>query len=283
MKIFFLLALLISVTTKGIEAQINPKENFDKGIEAYYQGRFQDAIGYFDFYIQGYPSDYQGYMYEGLCYTSLGRDQTAVEIMGKAKQLQPFNAEVLTYLGYIKLFNDMTESAIEDFKKAVQSDLSNIHAIVGRGFAYMVNENYSAALTDFNNAESLQNPNYVNKALAYTFLSDSIKAWESFGSAIEYDPNNSLLSTNNNRNLDRNLTFMKVKIITIIIERINQSIKQYPDYFEYYLNRSFYYLSLRKIDLAEADVTKAKELHYYENPAFEELAKKIQNKISAYK
>ena len=66
------------------------------------------------------------------------------------------------------------------------------------------------------------------------------------------------------------ILLMKVKIITIIIERINQSIKQYPDYFEYYLNRSFYYLSLRKIDLAEADVTKAKELHYYENPAFEE-------------
>ncbi len=285
MKILITLFIILILSSNAI-SQVNPKENFDEGIRAFYDMKYNDAINYFNIYIQGMPNDYQGYMFKGLCYMGLKLYQDAQDQFDLAVRLQPFNSELLTYRAYLFLFRDMPERCDKDFTDAINSDINNIHAYMGKAINDFNEDRYQMALRFFDAAESLQVTSYwlyFMRGICYLYLDDSTKAYSDLEKSITLDPSNSLVNTSYSRQMDRNLILIYYTIILNVLDNFNKDIEKSPNNFIGYLGRAFIYLDLRKYDLAEDDIRIVHRLYKGNNPELESLIAKIRDNIKRYK
>lgn len=285
MKIF-ITAFIVLFLSLNSKAQVNPKENFDDGIRAFYDMKYNDAIKYFNIYIQGMPNDYQGYMYKGLSYMGLKLYQDAQDQLDLAVSLQPFNSELLTYRGYLFLFRDMPDRSDKDFSDAITYDIKNIHAYMGKAVNDFNEDKYQMALRFFDAAESLQVTSYwlyFMRGICYLYLDDSSRAYTDLEKSINLDPSNSLVNTSYSRQMDRNLILIYYKIILSILDNFNEDIEKAPGNYIGYLGRAFVYLDLRKYDLAEDDIRIVHKLYKGSNASLESLIAKIRDNIKRYK
>lgn len=285
MKILITVFIILIFLTK-IKAQVNPKENFDQGIRSFYDMRYEEAINYFNIYINGMPNDYQGYMYKGLSYMGLKLYQDAQDKLDLAVRLQPFNSELLTYRGYLFLFRDMPERCDKDFSDAITYDISNIHAYMGKAINDFNEDRYQMALRFFNSAEALQVTSYwlyFMRGICYLYVGDSIKSYSDLEKSINLDPSNSLVNTSYNRQIDRNLILIYYAIILNVLDNFNEDIEKDPNNYIGYLGRAFVYLDLRKYELAENDISNVHKLYKGNNTSLESLIAKIRDNIIKFK
>lgn len=285
MKIIFIVIIVFFASLEA-KAQVNPRENFDEGIRAFYDMKYNDAIKYFNIYIQGMPNDYQGYMYKGLSYMGLKLYQDAQDQLDNAVRLQPFNSELLTYRGYLFLFRDMPERCDKDFTDAITSDINNIHAYMGKAINDFNEDKYQIALRFFDAAESLQVTSYwlyFMRGLCYLYLDDSTRAYTDLEKSISLDPSNSLVNTSYSRQMDRNLILIYYAIILNVLDNFNEDIEKAPNNFIGYLGRAFVYLDLRKYDLAEDDIRIVQKLYKGNSQSLLSLIAKIRDNIKRYR
>ena len=70
MKTLFILLSFLFLTGNTF-SQNSPQQTFDNGLEAFYDGRFQDGIKFFTEYISTNNTDFKGYTYRGLCFQAM--------------------------------------------------------------------------------------------------------------------------------------------------------------------------------------------------------------------
>jgi len=138
---------------------------YDKGIEHYNAGKYQEAVDQFSTLIGIDPSRAIAFRYRGRAYVKLGE----------------------------------YDDAIADFSQAILLDASYDYGYHLRGEAYYRLKKYQRAIEDFDQAIRLdptQASNYSWRAVTYYWLEKYQRAIEDYDQAIRLDPNNALAYNN---------------------------------------------------------------------------------------
>jgi len=92
----------------------------DEGIKLYRQGKYEEALDYYDKMLKSYPEDSKLWVYKGVALAAIKEYVDAGVCFDKALSFNPEDAKAWHYKGLILIQMDETEGAIECFKKAVE-------------------------------------------------------------------------------------------------------------------------------------------------------------------
>ncbi len=200
------------------------------GLSLLKQGRWQDALPFYDKTIQLDPDYAQAYVDRALVYISMNQPDRAVQDATKAITLNP--ESIYAYLNRSTAYYLMhqSEKVIDDANKTISLNPATVDAYVNRAGGYLQLGKYQEAIADYNKAMVI--------APAY--------------SAPYYDLGQ---------------TYIKMGQYEKGIDEMNKALALNPDEGTaiFYHYRALAYKKLGKIDLADNDNQKAKELGYHEN------------------
>lgn len=238
-------------------SQTTPKEIFEKGLESYYNSKFQDGIKYFDEYIESASNDPRGFTYRGLCHQSLKNYQKALDDFTKVINLGRNNPDGYIYRGNTYVMQRNIPSALTDFSDAIRYGPDNVEGYLGRARAYVVKSDYSNALKDVNLAVGVapRDPRvYINKAIVHYLNGDTGNVLGAVNEALYNDSD--IIFTNTKREF----LFTKIEIFKTSQKMIEKKLKDFPDnYMNYFMRGLTYYLT-NSYDKSKSDLKKAVEL-----------------------
>lgn len=256
-KYFLLIAILIFFTA-ATYSQTTPKEIFEKGLENYFNSKYQDGIKYFDEYIKSAANDPMGFTYRGLCYQSLKNYQKALDDFTKVINLGKNNPEGYIYRGNTYVMQRNIPSALTDFFDAIRYGPDNIEGYLGRARAYVIKADYSNALKDINLAVGVapRDPRvYVNKAFIHYLSGDTGNVLEAVDMAFYNDSDIVFTDTK------REFLFTKIEIFKTSMNVINGKIRDFPENYMGYFVRGLTYYLTNSYDKSKSDLKKAIELN----------------------
>lgn len=167
--------------TKALE--LNPQfapAYEERGINYYFQEKWDKVIHDFTQYIHLVPNKANAYRMLGMGYLKIGNDQKAIVNFDKALELKPETAAVISYRAEAFRLNGQLDKAIQDATKAIALErderiLADVYRT--RGEAYQTLGKTNLANADFNKATEID-PRYVfyRYVSSYASLEDMRKA-----------------------------------------------------------------------------------------------------------
>lgn len=140
---------------------IKPFETYyDEGVIAYNGKKYEESIEIFTKAIEINPNHVKSYLYRGVSKLVLGRIDEAVKDFNKGIELDPNQAKFYFYRGNSQLASNKIEEAIKDFDKAIELDPNYIKTYLYRGHAKLLLNRNEEAIKDFDKAIELD-PNYA--------------------------------------------------------------------------------------------------------------------------
>ncbi|MBV6478130.1 MAG: hypothetical protein HGGPFJEG_00878 [Ignavibacteria bacterium] len=257
MKIKYCSIPVILLLFSNVYSQTTPKEIFQKGIENYFNSKFQDGIKYFDEYIKSATTDPLGYTYRGLCYQSMKNYPKAIDDFTTVINLGKNNPDGYIYRGNTYVLQRNLPSALTDFSDAIRYGPDNIEGYLGRARAYVLMEDYPSALKDVNLAVGVAPRDarvYVNKAFVRYLSGDTAKVLDDVNLAFYNDSD--MVFTD----IKREYLFMKIEIFKASNKLISNKINHYPDDFMNYFMRGFFYYMLNSYDKSKKDLATSLKL-----------------------
>src|SRR5919106_6999875 len=130
----FLTAMLVVGVTSiyqigNVEAQStnisSVSELIAKGDSLFNQGKYEEAITYFDKILALDPNDTDILYYKGISLESLGKHSEAITYFNKVLSLDPNDTDTLTYKGISLESLGRNEEAITYFNKVLSLDPNN--------------------------------------------------------------------------------------------------------------------------------------------------------------
>ena len=112
------------------------KTNYRKGMRlSFWEGKYADAIPYFDKAIEIDPSNANVWHDRGVCYRVLGKDSEALRNFDRAVELSPDDeefmfsrAEMLKTIGILRQRQDLLESAVQILNRVVEKNPNHAEA-----------------------------------------------------------------------------------------------------------------------------------------------------------
>lgn len=276
MKIYTIIFLIIIAITGTINAQTTPEEIFNKGLEYYYGGNYEEAITYFSDYIKSKSNDYRGYSYRGLCYQSKREYDRAIEDFTRVIGIAPNSSEGYVNRGNTYILSNNLTAATNDFTDAVRIDPNNIDALLGRSRVYLYQREFSKSMTDLNTASGVDPYNariYISKAWVCTLTEDTTGIFDNISKAMYYDSN--IVFTNNRREQ----LFVKTEAYKDALAMANKKVEYYPESYLAYFSRGVIYFLMNRFDFAKADFGKSIDLDKNRNPKYVDVMMKILRSI----
>ena len=182
----------ISIKLTKIPPKIEDDADLSKGIEFFKQGKYDDAIVYFEKVIEKFPSSVSAYYNLGLCYLRKGDIDQAIASTEKAIELDPEAIEAYFALGECYFNKGETEKAMNSFAQAIKLQPDNPRAHYNIGIVYYKHDRLDEALASFDKTIELNSKfssAYYQAALACIKKGDFKKAIDYFESFLKLEPN----------------------------------------------------------------------------------------------
>ena len=179
-----------------VAIKIDPQNSFTYAIRGETKRmlkQYKDAIADFDVAIRLNPQDSTAYASRGAAKRLLGQYQEAIADFDVAIRLNPQNDSAYAGRGEAKRLLRQHKEAITDFDKAIRLNPQNSAAYVGRGAAKVALRQHQDAITDFDEAIRLNPQNdyaYVVRGEAKKLLGQYREAIADFNAAIRLNPQN---------------------------------------------------------------------------------------------
>gem|GEM_PF-209191 len=176
---------------------INIKElkmSFEKGIELYKEGKFQEALDVFDDLIKLGNSNPQFHLFRGRVRSRLGKTELALEDFDVIVGLEPYNTDYISDRAVILHLLNRNEEALSAFDQAANLDPKNPYRYSSRAFFKDRIGDLEGAIEDYEKAIELDPEDavaYNNKGLVEEKLGYQAKSKKSFSKADEltgYEP-----------------------------------------------------------------------------------------------
>lgn len=269
MKIFKVLTLLLIFTDiKFSYSQFSPVELYSKGLQKFYDGQFQEAVGFFDDYIKVATNDVRGYNYRGLSYMALKNYQRAVEDFTSILTINTTSPEGYTNRGYAYLLMGNTSSSLNDFANSIQYAPAYIEAYIGKSRTNTALGDFSNAMKNLNMAQGItpKNPRvFINKAWIYYLQNDTNNFFDNVYSALYNDSDIVFTS------FEKDLIFLKVEIFKMALKIADESVSRYPDNYFFRFTRGFVYYLLDNYTEATKDLQASAKLNKNKTPLYNKI------------
>lgn len=162
LSITLVVALVCSVATVTAGDRPAAKTAFDKGVKAFDEAKYQEALDAFEKAIELDPDFAEAYRERGFLYGMQRKNEAAYADVAKAMKLAPKDGA--NYLNramlHINLEKDYSK-AIEDLDQAIKLDPKNPKSFNVRGYARMMLRKYKEAIPDLKEVVRL-NPKFGN-------------------------------------------------------------------------------------------------------------------------
>ena len=255
-------------------------------------GDYQKALSDYRKALSIHPSE-ELYYKTGVAELNSGDDKKAIEHLTQAIKINPDKEFYYFFRGEAELDLGKYSAAIGDFDMAIELKPDDYRAIFTRGKCYFSIHEYAKAIEDFTKAEKIYSYNpelYFYRASSYFNLSKFNEAIADYTKTLEKDPDNhdalinraqSFEYTNKYKEADKDYDkFMAEHAVTSQIAyaaaNVKYSLEDYdgaegiyskvlskqPNHKMAYFHRGMARFNQRKIELACADFTKAKNLGY---------------------
>lgn len=201
-----------------IKAKEKADENIENGMEKFIEGKYEEAIKFFDTAIGFYNKAHNAYLYKGKSQYNLGKYKEAVLTYSRYHEINPSDTEVFALMGmcYLKM-SDLPKAEEMGLETLKYSQSVNAYNLLG-SVAY-AKEDYIKATEYFNEAVLLDRKNYT----PHINLASTLYAMGNFTRCIEA-VNYSLI----NFPKDRDLLYVKAQCLTNL-GKSEQAIKVYED------------------------------------------------------
>jgi tetratricopeptide (TPR) repeat protein len=254
--VLFTLVFVTSITINLLK--LNPAEAyFNRGLEYYNNGDFDQAISEYNKVIQLVPNNANAYYNRGLAYAGKGDLDPAISDYDKAIQLNPDFFEAYINRGNAYFDNGNMDQAISDFDKAIQLNPDFVMAYYNRGNAYKDKGDLDRAISDFDQAIQLD-PTlaqaYVNRGIAYSEQGDLDRAISDYDKAIQIRPDDTLTY------FARGNAYRDKGDLDRALSDFDQAIQLNPNLADAYYNRGATYAEKGDTASAIADFKKVLEL-----------------------
>jgi tetratricopeptide (TPR) repeat protein len=254
MRKFILLCFVFTLLFVSAKAQNTSSTIYDNAFRNYTAGNFDDAIRYYNEYINSNTTNDKAIHERGMCYESIRRFDEALRDYSTAINLKPFFSLYYISRGYAYIKSGLPENALSDFNMAVQYDPSNPEAYWGRVNAYLDLDKFDFALRDINSAINLKTDNalyYYVRAVVYSKLNDTAKFYDDIEKIMNNYPS-SFFS-----NYKSQTVVLILDNIANNIARLSFDIDQSPDNPILYFRRGFNFYVYKKFNLAIEDFSNA--------------------------
>lgn len=150
--VFTTLSVLLTIIGYAQEAT---DALFDDAVKKAQEEKYEEAIALFGKVVTQSPQNEYGWLYRGLCYSSIKQYEDAIPDYEKAIQLKPLNSKTWLNLGMAKQGITDYEGAIEAYNKALYINENSGGAHYSRGEVYELLGKTDSACADFEKAKSL--------------------------------------------------------------------------------------------------------------------------------
>jgi tetratricopeptide (TPR) repeat protein len=182
----------ITIKLTKIPPKIEDDVDLSKGIEFFKQGKYDDAIEYFEKVIEKFPSSTAAYYNLGISYLRKGDVDQAITSLEKAVESNPEAIEAYFALGECYFNKGESEKAMQSFSRALELQPDNPKAYYNLGIVYYKHDRLEEALTSFEKTINLD-PNfssaYYQAALACIKKGDFKKAIDYLENFLKLEPN----------------------------------------------------------------------------------------------
>ena len=270
-----LLILSLSLSTITY-SQSTPQDFFNKGLEAFYGGQFQDGVNFFDTYIKSMPTDFEGYRYRGLCYQGMKNYPRSIEDFANAIRISPNNSDGYLNRGNSYYLSKNYSSATRDYKDALRLNPNDIEAYFGMARIYNESRKFNDALKELNHAEGIDPMNarvYLNKSFIHMQLLDTVDMFNDVATAMYYDSN--IVFTE----YRRDLIYVRFDTYKKALAYVDNLVQREPGSYMYNFMRGFIYFIMNNFDFAKRDFMKAEELNKNHDEQFIKVINQINRSI----
>jgi len=137
----------------------------DKGDELFDQGKYDQAIAYYDKALAADPNDYEALYNKGVSFANLGKYEEAITYFDKALAVEPNDVDTLSYKGTSLESLGKHEEAITYFDKALAVEPDNVNTLNWKGYSLYNSEKYDDAITYFDKVLEIDPHNEYAKNL----------------------------------------------------------------------------------------------------------------------
>lgn len=204
------------------------------------------------------PAHFESLLFLGHLLLQTGRSRAALDMLGKAIDINPDHASAHFDRG-VALLNLLDyPSAIASFDQAIRLKPDYAEAFNNRGSAWQNQGEHEKAIADFNAALKLQPDNAFalnNKGISLQKLDRHDAAVACFEQAIALDGHNA--ATRNNRGV----SLLNLGQYEDALDSFDEAVRIAPDYADAHINRGLVLPGLGRLDEALASFDKAIELN----------------------
>jgi tetratricopeptide (TPR) repeat protein len=232
---------------------------FNRGLAYYNSSQMNKAIPDYDEALRLNPEYAIAYNNRGLCYYTLQNYTKAKSDFDMAIKYDPKFAMAYSNRGANYNAERKYDLAISDCTEAIHLNPALAVSYVDRGIAYSNINEHDRAILDYNEALSIEPENstaFFNRAFSYDIKKDYKASIKDYTEAIRLNPKSQLAYYN------RGTAYYNIADDDKAIEDLNESIRMNPEHDRSYYNRSLALRAKGKIELADADLQKAKDLGY---------------------
>ena len=110
-----------------------------EGLALYNQGKYEEAISFFDQYLEGHPKDARAYYNRGRSYEELGKLEKAEASFKEAVMLEPKDAQYKMSLGICQFKQKNYSYTVGNMEQILKENDRNVEAyiLMGRSYSYM--------------------------------------------------------------------------------------------------------------------------------------------------
>jgi tetratricopeptide (TPR) repeat protein len=222
------------------------------GYKLHSDGRYEDAIKYYNYAIEFDPEHDSAYNNIGWALIELGRPEEALPYIDKSIEIDPIDAAAPYNNKGNALKNlERYDEALKCYDKALAIDPEVSFAYYGKGITYLALKKYDKALENFKKNLELV-PNDID---AYFYIADILFEQKKYNEAIEnYDKIIMINPDIEIAYLNKADALFMLKEYTMSISNYDKCIKLYPDAAEAYAGKSRCYAMLKNHDETVANL-----------------------------
>ena len=230
------------------------QDMFSRGMKLHQQGELLEAERMYREVLRQQPSHFDALHLLGVIAAQTGHTERAIELIGKAIDINASVAATHSNLGKALLDLKRPDGALVSYDRAIALEPDFAEAHYGRGNALSQLRRFAEALASYDEAIALK-PDfamaYNNRGMVLRDLKRPADALESFEKAIALEPESAM--AHNNRGLTLNDLYQSEEALA----SCEKAIALKPDYAEAYNNRGMALLDLRRPEHAVLSYDKA--------------------------